>query len=198
MAEVISEKCQDTPQKRAAAELLPVVYGNLRRLAAKMLGPHPTSQTLQATALVHEAFMRLTASKSDAGWENPEHFFAAAARAMRCILVDAHRRKTTFNRIIANGHVGLPEECADPSFVDLIALDACLDQLAADDPVAAKVIEFRFFVGLSLDQTGEALGLSRRAVTEKWTFARAWLLLMLDGKPDADPHEFGTPASARS
>lgn len=182
MAESATISCDDTAQKQAAAELLPIVYDNLRRLAAKLIGRQAPGQTLQPTALVHEAFVRLTASRENPSWENCEHFFAAAARAMRCILVDSHRRKCVFQRIVANGRVGTAEECADPPMVDLIALDTALDQLAAEDPIAAKVIEFRFFVGLSLNQTAKALSISRRAVSDKWAFARAWLLLMLEGE----------------
>jgi RNA polymerase sigma factor (TIGR02999 family) len=178
-------------RQHAAADLLPVVYDNLRRLAARLLGHAGGSQTLAPTALVHEAFVRLTASKEAPSWENTEHFFAAAARAMRCILVDHHRRKGAFRRIVAGGAVGVPEQCADPPVIDFVALDDALNQLAAEDLTAARVVEYRFFAGLSLEQTAAALSISKRAVSDKWAFARAWLLHLLEPEDAKNPRPAG-------
>jgi RNA polymerase sigma factor (TIGR02999 family) len=177
--------------KSQAADLLPVVYENLRQLAARLLGQDAGRATLQATALVNEAFVRLNSSRGSAGWESPEHFLAAAARTMRCILVDSHRRKGRLHRYIAEGHVGTPEARLDVPQLDLIAVDDALNQLAAEDATAARVVEFRFFAGLSVAQTATALGISRRAVSDKWSFARAWLQVVLEGDEDPDPKRPG-------
>jgi RNA polymerase sigma factor (TIGR02999 family) len=171
---------------QAAADLLPLVYDELRRLATNLLNHEAPGQTLQPTALVHEAYVRLTGATTVPSWQSREHFFAAAARAMRRILVDIHRRKCVFRNIVASGEVDTPNESCDPPIVDLIALDDALNLLATQDPSAARVVELRYFAGLTLDQVAESMKLSRRSVSEKWTFARSWLQLMLEGGPASE------------
>lgn len=181
---------------QAAADLLPLVYDELRRLATNLLNHEAPGQTLQPTALVHEAYVRLTGSSVIPSWQSREHFFAAAARAMRRILVDIHRRKCVFRNIVASGELDTPCETSDPPIIDLIALDDALNMLATQDPTAARVVELRYFAGLTLDQVAESMKLSRRAVTEKWTFARSWLQLMLEGGPA--PEKSGTKSGGHT
>src|SRR5947209_9760714 len=139
--------------RKAAADLLPLVYDQLRQLAAARMAAESPNQTLQPTALVHEAYLRLIGPADEPRWENRGHFFAAAAEAMRRILVDAARRKRT-HKHGGHGHrVDLPEvtaelECADER---LLALDQALSRLATEDPVAAWVVELRHFAGLSIE-----------------------------------------------
>lgn len=167
--------------REQAAKLLPIVYDELKRLAVNLLNREPPGHTLQPTALVHEAYLRVIGEADLPRWDNRGHFFAAAAQAMRRILVDAARRKQVYRRITA-GHIPGSESRPDtPPTLDLIALDEALDQLAAEDPIAAQVVELRYFVGLSIDHATEALGVSRYEVTQKWTYARSWLRLRLEG-----------------
>ncbi len=161
----------------AAGHLLPLVYDELRRLAAQLLAHDQPGQTLDATGLVHEAYLRLVGPADDALWDNRGHFFAAAATAMRRILVDAARRKRTEKH---GGHllrVDLTDVPAGPAVGDgeLLALDAALTRLAAEDPVAARVVERRHFAGLSVEDAAAVLGLSRATAYRHWTYARAWL-----------------------
>jgi len=165
----------------AAADLLPDVYNDLKRLAASLLNREPAGQTLQPTALVHEAYLRLIGPVDSPRWENRGHFFAAAAQAMRRILVDGARRKRLFKRIAASQNVGAPEAINDRPTMDLIALDEALDLLAAEDPMAARVVELKYFAGLTIEQATEALGVSRYVVTQKGTYARSWLRLTIEG-----------------
>jgi RNA polymerase sigma factor (TIGR02999 family) len=163
--------------RKAAADLLPLVYDELRQLAAARMAVESPEQTLQPTALVHEAYLRLIGSADEPRWENRGHFFAAAAEAMRRILVDAARRKRTEKH---GGHcrrVALTDVPANPEVVDeqLLALDAALTRLAAEDPVAARVVELRHFAGLSIEDAAATLGLSRATAYRHWTYARAWL-----------------------
>lgn len=167
---------------RAAADLLPLVYDELRRLAAVRLAAEPSGNTLQPTALVHEAYIRLVASPlrergEESQWDNRGHFFAAAAEAMRRILVDAARRKRAEKHGGRLHRVELPDTPAEPDVADeqLLALDAALTRLAAEDPVAARVVELRHFAGLSIEDAAAALGLSRATAYRHWTYARAWL-----------------------
>jgi RNA polymerase sigma factor (TIGR02999 family) len=163
--------------RKAAADLLPLVYDELRKLAAARLAHEAPGNTLTATALVHEAYLRLAGSADATGWDNRGHFFAAAAEAMRRILVDAARRKRTEKH---GGHlrrVELPDMPASPDVADeqLLVLDAALTRLAAEDPLAARVVELRHFAGLSIEDAAATLGLSRATTHRHWTYARAWL-----------------------
>ena len=159
---------------RAAEQLLPLVYDELRKLAAQKLAQEKPGQTLQPTALVHEAYLRLI---GDQKFDGRGHFFAAAAAAMRRILVDAARRKQTHKHGGHRRRVELRDVPAKPDAADeqLLALDAALTELAAEDAVAARVVELRHFAGLSIEDAAAALGLSRATAYRHWTYARAWL-----------------------
>jgi RNA polymerase sigma factor (TIGR02999 family) len=161
---------------RAADRLLSAVYDELRQLAASKLAQERPGQTLQATALVHEAYLRLLGTEP-AHWENRAHFFAAAAEAMRRILVDAARRKARLKRGGGRLHRELDE--ADfivlPESIDLVALDEALEKLADQDPTKAQLVKLRFFTGMTVEQAGQVLGISRATADRYWTFARAWL-----------------------
>jgi RNA polymerase sigma factor (TIGR02999 family) len=166
----------------AAEQLLPLVYEELRRLAAQKLAQEKPGQTLQATALVHEAYIRLVDVKVQ-HWDSRGHFFAAAAEAMRRILVDAARTRSAnkrggaWRRIDLNS-VDLAQRAAPD---DLLELDDTLDKLARQDPVASQLVKLRFFAGLSIDEASKVLGLSRTTAYERWAFARAWLYSELKG-----------------
>jgi len=161
---------------RAAEQLLPLVYDELRRLAAAQMARERPGQTLDATALVHEAWMRLVPdAKANAAFENRRHFFAAAAEAMRRILIDNARRKKSLKRGGAAERVALPEIAAPDADDQLLALDEALTRLAAEDPVAARVVELRHFAGLGHEQIAETLGITVYLARQKWTFARAIL-----------------------
>jgi RNA polymerase sigma factor (TIGR02999 family) len=166
--------------RKAAAELLPLVYNELRKLAAqRMIGERP-GQTLQATALVHEAYMRLVGSQTPQQWNGRAHFFGAAAEAMRRILVDNSRRR---NRIKRGGGLGREpldntqvEAAALPDLTDdLVELDAALDRLAQEDPQSAELVKLRYFAGLTIPDAADVLGVSPRKADLLWAFARAWL-----------------------
>jgi RNA polymerase sigma factor (TIGR02999 family) len=161
---------------KASAELLPVVYDELRRLAAWLLANEKPGQTLQATALVHEAYLRL-ASKEDPGWQGRRHFFGAAAEAMRRILVENARRKKRLKHGGPLERVDVEEvdiACPMPDD-DLLAMDEALDRLAEIDPRAAELVKLCFFVGLTQEQAAKELGISISTVERTWSFARAWL-----------------------
>ena len=170
--------------RQAAAALLPLVYDELRKLAAVRMATEASEHTLQPTALVHEAYLRLVGPADGLRWDNRGHFFAAAAEAMRRILVDAARRKRTEKHGGDRRRVELPEVPAEPADERLIALDVALTRLAAEDPVAARVVELRHFAGLSIEEAAAALALSRSAAYRHWTYARAWLKQAIAG---ADP-----------
>jgi RNA polymerase sigma factor (TIGR02999 family) len=161
----------------AAEQLLPLVYEELRKLAAARMTEEAPGNTLSATALVHEAYLRLVEPADAARWDNRGHFFAAAAEAMRRILVDAARRKRTEKHGGGRQRVDLPDVPTEPDVADerLLALDAALTRLASEDPVAARVVELRHFTGLSIEDAATALGLSRATAYRHWTYARAWL-----------------------
>jgi RNA polymerase sigma factor (TIGR02999 family) len=175
----MAEDLTDTagPGRADAGQLLPLVYEELRKLAAARLAQEAPGNTLTATALVHEAYLRLVGPQGDARWDNRGHFFAAAAEAMRRILVDAARRKRTEKHGGHRHRVELRDVPADPAVADeqLLALDAALTRLAAEDPVAARVVELRHFAGLSIEDAAATLGLSRATAYRHWTYARAWL-----------------------
>src|SRR5262245_40002574 len=166
----------------AAEQLLPLVYDELRRLAAQKLAQEKPGQTLDATALVHEAYLRLVGTGEEPHWDNRRHFFAAAAEAMRRILVENARRKQAHKHGGGRQRQDLDAEAlpAPEPEVDLLALDAALHRLAAHDPLKARLVELRFFGGLSLEQAA-ALGISRVTAHRHWTFARAWLHQQMTG-----------------
>ena len=156
----------------AAEQLLPLVYDELRRLAAGQLAREKAGQTLEATALVHEAYLRLV---GDQQFANRRHFFAAAAQAMRRILIESARRKHLMPRVDLAGL----EPAASAADERLLELHDALERLAAVEPLAAKVVEARVFAGLSVEEAAAALGLSRATAYREWTFARAWLATAL-------------------
>ncbi len=161
----------------AAEQLLPLVYDELKKLAAARLAQEHPGQTLQPTALVHEAYLRLVDVKQAQKWESRGHFFAAAASAMRRILVDAARRKRrekhggTRNRVFLDDVATAAPDRRD----DLVKLDTALTRLAAEDPQAARLVELRYFAGLSVVEAAQVLGISPRTTDRVWAFARAWL-----------------------
>ena len=166
----------ESGQKEAAAELLPLIYDELRRLAAWRLANEPPGQTLQATALVHEAYLRL-AGKDDPQWNGRRHFFGAAAEAMRRILVENARRKKRLKRGGQMERVDLEEVDLPAPLPDdeLLAMDEALDKLATNDPRAAELVKLCFFAGLTQQQAARELGVSITTVERTWAFARAWL-----------------------
>jgi RNA polymerase sigma factor (TIGR02999 family) len=163
----------------AAGQLLPLVYAELRRLAASQLARERPGQTLEATALVHEAYLWLV---GDQRFANRRHFFAAAAQAMRRILVESARRKQIVPRVEFEGL----EPAAGAADGRILELHDALERLAAEEPVAAKVVEARVFAGLSVEEAAAALGLSRATAYREWTFARAWLGSALADAPDRE------------
>jgi RNA polymerase sigma factor (TIGR02999 family) len=161
----------------AAERLLPLVYEELRRLAAEKMAQEKPGQTLEATALVHEAYVRLVDAEKAQHWDSRRHFFAAAAEAMRCILVDQARRKQTHKHGGGRQRHDLDAEAlvaAEPN-MDLLALDAALNRLAQHDPLKAKLVELRYFAGLTGDQAAAALGMSASSADRLWVYTRAWL-----------------------
>jgi RNA polymerase sigma factor (TIGR02999 family) len=167
-------------EPHAAGQLLPLVYDELRKLATRKLTQERPGQTLTATALVHEAYLRLVNSNEDKHWDSRGHFFAAAAEAMRRILVDQARRKRSEKRggslhrvnLDAAATVAEPEEHA---IEELLALDEALQQLANEDPVKARLVNLRYFAGLSLPEAALALGISATTAKRYWIYARSWL-----------------------
>ena len=175
-----------------AEQLLPLVYEELRQLAAQKLGHEMPGQTLQPTALVHEAYLRLVAGKcqDEPTWDNRGHFFAAAAEAMRRILVDNARRKQAVRHGGGKRRVPLEEfHRVTESPEDLLDLDDALTRFAAEEPDKARLVQLRFFAGLSTPDAAAALGISVATAERWWTFARTWLYSELQGeeKKSADP-----------
>jgi RNA polymerase sigma factor (TIGR02999 family) len=168
----------------AADELLPLVYDALRQLAAQKLAHEPPGQTLQATALVHEAFLRLLDRDSPQEWDNRGHFFAAAAEAMRRLLVESARRKQALKRGGAGQRVELEpvDSVILDDALDLIALDEALEKLAREDSLKAELVKLRFFAGLTMPEAARALGISLTTAERHWTVARTWLFLSLGGE----------------
>jgi RNA polymerase sigma factor (TIGR02999 family) len=160
----------------ATDQLLPLVYDELRKLAMARLAREQSGRTLQPTALVHEAYLRLV-SQDGARWEGSGHFFAAAAEAMRRILVEDARRKATAKRGGDLGRADLDvDRLAIPALrEDVVALDEALDQLSTADPEAARLVQLRYFAGLTLVEAAEAMGVSPRTADRLWAYARAWL-----------------------
>ncbi|MFO0847716.1 MAG: ECF-type sigma factor [Gemmataceae bacterium] len=176
---------------RAAADLLPLVYAELRQLAADQLARERPGHTLQPTALVHEAYLRLVGDHPPAGWNGRGHFFGAAARAMRQILVDAARAKGADKR--GGDRERVPLAAADrptpdpPPAADLLALDAALARLAARDPAKARLVELRYFAGLSVADAADVLGISEATAKRPGVYARAGLCGQLTGGDNTPP-----------
>ncbi len=177
-----------TGDRQAAAALLPRVYAELRALAAARLAHLPPGQTLQATALVHDAWLDLV-GKGDPGWNSRNHFFAAAAHAMRELLIDRARRKAAKKRGggEARADVDVDLQAAEDglSGEELLAIDAALGRLKVEHPRRAEVVVLRYYGGLSHDEIAEHLGVTVRTVEREWRFARAWLYTALQGHPPA-------------
>jgi RNA polymerase sigma factor (TIGR02999 family) len=161
----------------AAEQLLPLVYDELRKLAAQRLAQEKPAQTLQSTALVHEAYLRLVGEGQPADWGGRGHFFAAAAEAMRRILIDRARRKATTKRGGGLRRIDIEQVTAadDGREAELLALDDALAELERHDPQAARLVKLRYFAGLGHQEAAQALGVSRRAADRIWSLARAWL-----------------------
>jgi RNA polymerase sigma factor (TIGR02999 family) len=170
---------------RAAEQLLPLVYHELRKLAAQRLAQEKPGHTLQATALVHEAYLRLVDVEKAEQWNSRGHFFAAAAEAMRRILIEQARRKGRVKHGGGRARIELDhvDLAADGREQDLLALDEALERLIAEEPVAAEVVKLRYFAGLTTDQAAAALGISLRTANRHWAYAKAWLFQQMNG-PD--------------
>ena len=177
-------------EAKAAEQLLPLVYDEMRKRAAQKLAEEQPGQTLQATALVQEAYLRVVGAKDERRWDHRGHFFAAAAEAMRRILIDNARRKRTTRhggdrqRVVGDIAAPQPETSAD----DLLALDEALDKLAQEDPAKAELVKLRFFAGLTMPEIAALQGISLATAERRWTFARTWLYAELkDAAPPDRP-----------
>ncbi|MFO0824558.1 MAG: ECF-type sigma factor [Gemmataceae bacterium] len=170
------ESSEANPERLPAEELLPIVYDELRRLAAALSSQLRPGQTLQPTALVHEAFLRLV-GEQDPGWHGQRHFFGAAARAMRNILVEQARRKDTHKHGGGVRRVELTEELViiQPPADNLLAVDEAIQKLQAEKPHLAEIAMLRFYTGLTVDETAAVLNTSPSTLAREWRFARAWL-----------------------
>ena len=173
LTRVLDAAAAGDPQ--AASRLLPLVYDELRRLAAAKLGREAPGQTLDATALVHEAYLRLVGGAVPVSYDGRGHFFAAAAAAMRRILIDRARHKRAEKRGGGRRRQQLDDLAAPGPDEELLALDEALHRLAARDPVKARLVELRYFAGLTGEQAAEALGISPSTADRHWAYARAWL-----------------------
>jgi RNA polymerase sigma factor (TIGR02999 family) len=161
----------------ASEQLLPLVYDELRKLAAAKLANEKPGQTLQATALVHEAYVRLAGGASNQEWDSRGHFFAAAAEAMRRILVDAARSKGAAKRAARKHAVlDLDQVAAPEASAELLALDEALTRFGAVDPKSAELVKLRYFAGMTNQEAAECLGISSRTADNYWAYAKAWLL----------------------
>jgi RNA polymerase sigma factor (TIGR02999 family) len=169
--------------RQATAELLPLVYDELRKLAAARMAAELAGHTLQPTALVHEAYLRLVGPADVARWDSRGHFFAAAAEAMRRILVDAARHKRADRHGGNAVRVPLPADVADGTAgqEDVIAVSEALEELAATDAQAAELVKLHYFAGLTIEQSADVLGISPRKAYSVWAYARAWLFRSLGG-----------------
>jgi RNA polymerase sigma factor (TIGR02999 family) len=186
LTQILSAIEQGDPN--AARQLLPLVYDELRQLAAQRLAHEKPGQTLQPTALVHEAYLRLVADpqqeREEPPWDSRGHFFAAAATAMRRILVESARRKKRAKHGGELQRVDLDDLDVPvrPPPEEIVALDEALTRLAEEDPEAVQVVQLHFFAGLSIDQVAETLGLSRATAYRQWAYARAWLRCAIGGE----------------
>lgn len=175
---------------QAAEQLLPLVYEELRRLAAQKMAQEAPGQTLQATALVHEAYLRLVKAEKTQNWDNRGHFFAAAAEAMRRILVENARRKRSlkYGRGLKRAEVEIAEPPTRIASEELIDLDEALRELSLEDPIKAKLVTLRYFGGMTIEQAAEALDISRVTAYRYWRFSRAWLHRRLKTDDTTDAH----------
>jgi RNA polymerase sigma factor (TIGR02999 family) len=175
---------------QASGQLLPLVYEELRQLAAKKLAQEAPGQTLQATALVHEAYVRLVQPNPDAHWNSRGHFFGAAAEAMRRILIERARSRQRQRHGGGRRRVDLDEACplVLPPADDLLALDEALTRLEAQAPVRAELVKLRFFAGLTMAEAAQTLGISLATAERYWTFARAWLYAELTEADEPPKH----------
>ena len=176
---------------KAAAELLPLVYDELRKLAAAQMAAEKPGHTLQATALVHEAYIRLTGKQLQQDWNGRGHFFGAAAEAMRRILVESARRKARLKRGGDEQRVAMPDDLPSPAapIEDILAVDEALDQLAERDQTAAELVKLHYFAGFTLEESADLLGVPHRTAYRTWSFARAWLFRRLgcEGRREENP-----------
>jgi RNA polymerase sigma factor (TIGR02999 family) len=182
VTQILSQIEQGDPS--AAEQLLPLVYEELRKLAAARLANEKPGQTLQPTALVHEAYLRLTGGEKAAEWDNRRHFFAAAAEAMRRILVERARRRATIRHGGELHRLELQDDMIgdEQRAAELLALDEALAELERHDAQAAQVVKLRYFVGLSHQEAADAMNITRRVADRLWLVARAWLFKQLDEK----------------
>lgn len=180
----------DRGDPHAAHELLPLVYDELRKLAAQKLAQEKPGQTLQATALVHEAYIRLVDVNIAQHWNSRGHFFAAAAEAMRRILVEEARRKRSRKRGGDHQRVNLEEAvCYTPESADeVLSLDEALDKLAEEDPVKAQLVKLRYFAGLPVQEVADVLGISRATADRYWAYAKVWLYCQITGEEKPADH----------
>ena len=187
-----SNEEQEPHEARPAADLMPAVYDELRRLAQALTHQLRPGQTLQATALVHEAYLRLVGDH-DPGWQGRRHFFGAAARAMRQILIEQARRKASHKHGGQGQRVELAEgmACVEPPADDLLALDEAIQKLQAHQPHLAEIVLLRYYTGLSVEETASVLGESVRTVYRDWRHARTWLALELGQDPAAETGDGG-------
>ncbi len=169
--------------RRASAELLPLVYDELRRLAAARMAREAAGQTLQPTALVHEAWLRLV-NDGDRTWDNRAHFFSAAAEAMRRILIDSARRKSALKRGGGQERLNVDDlELATTTTDDrVLMIDQALQQMEAEDPQSARIVVLKFFGGLTNKEVGKTLGVTERTVERQWAYAKAWLFQKIRGE----------------
>jgi RNA polymerase sigma factor (TIGR02999 family) len=170
-------------EPHAAEQLLPLVYAELRRLAAQKMAFESPGQTLQPTALVHEAWLRLTRDQKRQ-WNNRTHFFAAAAEAMRRILVDNARRKRTERHGGRQQRAEMPDIATAQNEDQIVAVDEALERLAAQDPEKADLVKLRYFVGMTGEEAAEGLGISIATATRHWAYARAWLATEIKARKD--------------
>jgi RNA polymerase sigma factor (TIGR02999 family) len=177
-------------EPKAATELLPLVYDELRKLAAARMAEEKAGQTVQPTALVHEAYIRLVDGNGARDWNGRRHFFAAAAEAMRRILVENARRKDSLKRGGGQRRVDLDEvaDVGEDQADDLLSLSDALDELAREDPAKAELVKLRYFAGLSVQEAADALGVSRATADRYWAYAKVWLYCRVSGErpPSAD------------
>ena len=174
--------------KHAIEELLPLIYDQLRALASQRLQHEPAGQTLQGTALVHEAYLKLVGDDDHQQWQGRRHFFAAAAEAMRRILVDNARRKKSLKRGGDRQREPLEDVAAAPTGPgqdDLLAISEALEKFRMEDPEKAELVKLRYFAGLTLPEIAELLGISRATASRHWTYAKAWLFDEIFGESDA-------------
>jgi RNA polymerase sigma factor (TIGR02999 family) len=176
-------KAIEQGDRQAADQLLPLVYEELRRLAARKLTSEAPGQTLQATALVHEAYLRLVGKGDEQRWDSRGHFFAAAAEAMRRILVENVRRKRSLKQGGGRAREAMDDAqlAAPEPAEDLLALDEALDKLATRDPVKAELVKLRYFAGLTIEEAAAALGISSATAKRYWTYTRTWLYQEMTG-----------------